>query len=85
LTDHHDKYPRTAPVYAEDFAANKLGFRHLGGNAAEWCREQVLCGGSWFDGESDDLEHLRTTVVTTNAPNERDDRNGFRVFLEDIP
>lgn len=85
LAAYHDNYPRTAPVDSADFRANKLGFRHLGGNAAEWCREKVLCGGSWFDGESDDLDHLRTTVVTRAPPNERHDRNGFRVFLEDIP
>ncbi len=78
---NHDAYPRTAPVYA--LGTNELGFYHLGGNAAEWCQEQVLCGGSWFDGESEDLAHLQTTVVTSADPNERQDRNGFRVFLED--
>jgi formylglycine-generating enzyme required for sulfatase activity len=85
LEGHDDKYPRTAPVYAPEFETNKLGFRHLGGNAAEWCQEQVLCGGSWFDGESGDVDHLQTRVITFAPPNERNDRNGFRVFLEDIP
>lgn len=92
LTNHHDRYPRTAPVYAPEFGANELGFYGLGGNAAEWCQEQVLCGGSWFDGESEDLEHLKTTVIEELAPEpavpkerQRHDRNGFRVFLEDEP
>src|ERR1039458_2529602 len=84
LTNHHDAYPRTAPVKAPEFGANELGFYGLGGNAAEWCQEHVLCGGSWFDGESEDLDHLKTTVVEKPAvPNERQDRNGFRVFLEE--
>jgi formylglycine-generating enzyme required for sulfatase activity len=84
LTNHQDHYPRTAPVYAPEFGTNELGFYGLGGNAAEWCQEQVLCGGSWFDGESEDLFHLETTVSEPAAPNERHDRNGFRVFLQDL-
>ena len=47
-------------MYAPEFGTNELGFYGLGGNAAEWCQEQVLCGGSWFDGESEDLDHLET-------------------------
>jgi hypothetical protein len=86
LTNHLDAYPRTAPVYAPEFATNELGFYHLGGNAAEWCQEQVLCGGSWFDGESEDLDHLQTTnLVEPDAPKVRRASNGFRVFLEDVP
>jgi serine/threonine protein kinase len=84
LTNHQDHYPRTAPVYAPEFGTNELGFYGLGGNAAEWCQEQVLCGGSWFDGESEDLDHLEKTVFEPAAPNERQDRNGFRVFLQDL-
>ena len=84
LTNHQDHYSRTAPVYAPEFGPNQLGFYGLGGNAAEWCQEQVLGGGSWFDGESEDLDHLQTTVFEPAAPNERQDRNGFRVFLQDL-
>ena len=86
LTNHHDRFPRTAPVFSPEFAPSESRFYHLGGNAAEWCAEQVLCGGSWFDGESDENGHPHTTLLTPAAdPTERHDRNGFRVFLEDIP
>jgi len=84
LTNHDDGFPRTAPVRSAAFESTKSGYYHLGGNAAEWCEEQVLCGGSWFDGESDDLAHLRTALIDAAPPFERRDRNGFRVFLEDI-
>ena len=82
LSDHLDDFPRTAPVDADKFRANRLGFRHLGGNAAEWCHEKVLCGGSWFDGESNNLKDLQTTSIEVpKDPAERHDRNGFRVVI----
>jgi serine/threonine protein kinase len=88
LADHQDRFARTAPVYSPEFKPNELGFYHLGGNAAEWCREKILLGGSWFDGETGDFEHLGTLppLRELNEPVnslERHDRNGFRVFLED--
>jgi len=84
LTNHDDGFARTAPVDAPNFA-NSLGYYHVGGNAAEWCADGALCGGSWFDGEIDDLSHLRTesAVETPENRDECQDRNGFRVFLED--
>jgi hypothetical protein len=82
LSDHLDDFPRTAPVDTDKFGANPLGFRHLGGNAAEWCHEKVLCGGSWFDGESGNLKGLQTTSIEVpRDPAERHDRNGFRVVI----
>jgi serine/threonine protein kinase/formylglycine-generating enzyme required for sulfatase activity len=84
LSDHLDDFPRTAPVDADKFGANRLGFRHLGGNAAEWCHEKVLCGGSWFDGESGNLKALQTTSIDIpRDPGERHDRNGFRVVISE--
>ena len=82
LADYQDGFPRTAPVHAAEFGTNRLGFRHLGGNAAEWCEEKVLCGGSWFDGESGNLKDLQTTSIQVpNDSAERHDRNGFRVVI----
>jgi len=86
IVGHDDKYPRTAPVGS--MGANGLGFYHLGGNAAEWCAEQVLCGRSWCDGECDDpknepdsLSYLETRQVQAADPKERTARNGFRVMI----
>jgi serine/threonine protein kinase len=86
---HHDDFPRTAPVGT--FKPNKLGLYDLGGNAAEWCREKVTCGGSWADGGSD-TNDLRTTHLDApldrlapdpkpSDPLQRNDRNGFRVII----
>lgn len=82
LSDQRDDFPRTAPVDADMFGTNCLGFRHLGGNAAEWCDEKVLGGGSWFDGESGNLKALQTkNIEVPKDPAERHDRNGFRVVI----
>jgi serine/threonine protein kinase/formylglycine-generating enzyme required for sulfatase activity len=90
LTGHRDAFTRTAPVYCLAFKPNPLGFYHLGGNVAEWCAEKVVLGGSWFDGEIEDLQHLQTVPLNTDLdapanPEERTDRNGFRVILDDMP
>lgn len=85
LKSHLDDYPRTAPVSGRDFKANRYGLYHLGGNAAEWCEEQVLCGRSWADGEEGELaydwDYLQTTSVQRANPSERQDRYGFRVVI----
>ena len=84
LTRHPDGYARTAPVCASEFPPNALGFYHLGGNAAEWCKEKVLCGHSWCDGEDGQINYLRTTAVPpVRDCRERHDRNGFRVVIID--
>ena len=82
----NDPYARTAPVFS--MGTNQLGLFHVGGNAAEWCMEKVLCGHSWCDGESDDpkndlqlLDYLATRRVQVIDPGERNDRNGFRVVI----
>jgi hypothetical protein len=82
LEGHTDGFARTAPVKAPEFKANELGFYHLGGNAAEWCEEKVLCGGSWCDGESGDVDYLKTrSIQVPRDCAERHDRNGFRVVI----
>ena len=82
LASHIDDFPRTAPVDDVHFGTNLLGFHHLGGNAAEWCNGKVLCGGSWFDGESGNLKDLQTTSIQVpKDPAERHDRNGFRPVI----
>jgi serine/threonine protein kinase len=85
LSRHRDRYPRTAPVHAPEFGPNNLGLYHLGGNAAEWCAERVVCGGSWSDGEDGNLKFLRTGTVRAISPAERHDRIGFRVVLAEPP
>jgi serine/threonine protein kinase/formylglycine-generating enzyme required for sulfatase activity len=87
LANHTDRFPRTSPVVFEDFK-NLQGFFNLGGNAAEWCEEQVLCGGSWYDGEWSDPSHSNLQSLETGAyqpmsHDERHDRNGFRVIVSD--
>jgi serine/threonine protein kinase len=81
LSDHRDRYSRTAPVRSVEFRTNELGLYHLGGNAAEWCLEKVLCGGSWCDGEDQNLQSLETTAIRVTNPSERYDRNGFRAVI----
>ena len=82
----NENYARTAPVFS--MRPNSIGLYHMGGNAAEWCAEKVLCGHSWCDGESDDpkndlepLEYLETRRVEATNPQERNDRSGFRVLI----
>jgi serine/threonine protein kinase len=82
LEGRDDGFPRTAPVRTEAFK-NSLGFYDLGGNAAEWCQDKKLCGGSWADGEDGGLDFLRTTSFREADANQRDDRNGFRVVIVD--
>ncbi len=81
LSSHRDPFPRTAPVTCDHFLPNALGLHHVGGNAAEWCQEHVLCGASWADGERTDLNSLRTRTVRPADPRVRDSRNGFRMIL----
>ncbi len=88
LEFHHDQFPRTAPV--RSLNTNSLGLYHLGGNAAEWCAEKVLCGGSWSDGECrtnnySEMQPLETRSVRRVDPNLRSDRNGFRLLLLPAP
>jgi formylglycine-generating enzyme required for sulfatase activity len=78
--ENHDPYPRTAPV---GVSTNAYLYCDLGGNAAEWCRPGLLAGGSWFDGESGDLQWLHTTNFLHRDLSRRDERNGFRVVIED--
>jgi serine/threonine protein kinase len=90
LIGHRDAFTRTAPVYCPAFKPNPLGFYHLGGNVAEWCAEKMVLGGSWFDGEIEDLQHLQTVPVNTDLdapvnPEERNDHTGFRVILDEMP
>ena len=80
LEHHNDGFTRTAPIRAQGLV-NQAGFYNLGGNAAEWCLEQVLCGGSWADGEDGGLEYLRTSSTRSISPDQRHDRNGFRVVI----
>jgi hypothetical protein len=82
----NEDYPRTAPVFS--MGPNSIGLYHMGGNAAEWCAEKVLCGHSWCDGESADpqkdlppLDYLETRRVQATNPQERNDRSGFRVVI----
>ena len=79
-----DHWARTAPVRTGPLA--RSGLYDLAGNAAEWCLEQVLCGGSWFDGEwyapeSNHFDCLKTTHTTVMDPARRDSRNGFRIII----
>ena len=86
IEGRNDGYPRTAPPDAK-FKAGERGFYHMGGNAAEWCQDKVLCGGSWFDGEDGNYGHrieeylARETVLKPASPERRDDRYGFRVVI----
>lgn len=82
LEGHEDGYLRTAPVKTTSASG---GFCHLSGNAAEWCWEQVLAGGSWFDGESGHLDCLKRNAVRIEAPSRRDSRNGFRLIIKQNP
>ena len=81
LSSHRDDFPRTAPVTCDRFLPNALGLHHVGGNAAEWCQEHVLCGASWAHGERTSLKSLRTHEVLPADPRVRDSRNGFRMIL----
>jgi len=79
--EHHDPHARTAPV---GFSTNASLYCDLGGNAAEWCIPGLLAGGSWFDGESSNLQWLHTTnFLHSDDLSRRDERNGFRVVIED--
>ncbi len=84
LQKRNDGYQRTAPP--EPKFTNSFGFYHMGGNAAEWCLDQVLCGGSWFDGEDGAYGHNIQQLATDNklkpgSPSRRDDRYGFRILI----
>jgi serine/threonine-protein kinase len=80
LSNHIDRFTRTAPVGS--FKPNELGFYDLGGNAAEWCEEKILCGKSWYDGEDDRIKSLVTAATQSlRDPAERHDRNGFRLVI----
>ena len=79
-----DNWPRTAPV--AQGKPSRTGLYDLAGNAAEWCAEKVLCGGSWFDGEwydsdNKDVKCLQTQHTEAFEPSRRDSRNGFRIIL----
>ena len=86
LNNHPDGFARTAPVYSAEFNPSESGFYHLAGNAAEWCAEQVLCGGSWCDGETNHVGEPNFQLIErVPLPAQRHDRHGFRVFLEELP
>lgn len=85
IEDYEDGWIRTAPV-AADPAFARAGLAFIAGNAAEWCQDGKVCGGSWFDGETLDLYDTMNTLLTDEliqpAPaGERDDRYGFRVVV----
>lgn len=87
--DVDDGYPRTASIRDPRFAANELGLHHVYGNAAEWCAEGVLCGGSWRESAEDlgdDIAIIHPYRLTeANQIQEdtlrRDDRFGFRPLI----
>lgn len=88
LVVHTDPWIRTAPVTERSFVS-RTGLSFVAGNAAERCQGGIVFGGSWFDGETippfyEKLQTLATLELLHSAPpDERDDRWGFRVVIEE--
>ena len=85
LQSYYDAFEYTAP--AGRMVPNALGLFHIGGNAAEWTADQVLCGSSWADGEAikyaDAWDRLELRRVLKEDADRRDDRFGFRLVIKE--
>lgn len=78
LSGNKDGFRFWAPVNAFEKGQSPFGVYNLTGNVYQWCRKQLLMGGSW----DHKPEWGNTTTVESNHPQARNTHNGFRCVKE---
>ncbi|HWB58727.1 MAG TPA: SUMF1/EgtB/PvdO family nonheme iron enzyme [Chthoniobacteraceae bacterium] len=74
-----DDFQNTSPVGS--FKANQYGLYDMGGNVWQRCEDRVVRGASWYDY---DPGRLLCSSRFNDAPDFRNDRDGFRCVLVSV-
>ncbi len=77
LSQYNVYYDKEKPCDVDSGEGGLLGLYHMYGNVDEWCKNQILMGGSFLDTTIEEL-----TRETPSAPEHSHVSIGFRIIIE---